>query len=225
MAANLRVRAVFLGGPGAGKGTQARRFGEQAKVVHISTGDMLRQQVQEGGELGKQAKAFMDAGKLVPDELIIAMVQARIQRPDAAAGWILDGFPRTLAQAEALDRLLGPASGPAGGTALNQAVYFRVPDAVLKSRLTGRRICSQCGAIFHVDHKPTRKPGICDQCGGTTTQRADDRAEAIDKRLQEFHAVTAEPLRAYYQQRNILREIDADRPPDVIYKELVKLMQ
>lgn len=215
------ARAVFLGGPGAGKGTQAKNLAQAGGYLHISTGDMLRKHVTEGTALGAKAKGFMDQGKLVPDDLIVAMVQDRIGKPDSAGGWILDGFPRTLPQAQALDRTLG--SGP--GSALTHVVYFRIDDAVLTTRLTGRRTCSQCGAIWHVAFKPTKKDGTCDLCGGNLTQRADDKPEAIAKRLQEFHAVTAGPLRSHYAAQNILREVDADRAPEVIYQELVKLMQ
>ena len=220
-AVQVKARAVFLGGPGAGKGTQAKRLSEAFKLAHISTGDMLRGQVAKGTELGKQAKVLMDAGKLVPDDLIVAMVKDRIAEPDAKAAWILDGFPRTLPQAEALDRLLGTDPQKR----LTHVVFFRLADTVLKARLVGRRNCSKCGAIWHVDSKPTKKAGICDNCGGALQQRADDRPEAIDKRLQEFHAQTARPLSAYYQKKSVLREIDADRSPDIIYKELVQLMQ
>jgi adenylate kinase len=221
MATALRARAVFLGGPGAGKGTQAKRLGEAHRLAHISTGDMLRAHSKNGTELGLKAKAFMDAGKLVPDDLIVAMVKARIGEPDAQVGWILDGFPRTLPQAEALDRLLG--ASPA--QKITHVIYFKLADAVLKSRLSGRRNCSKCGAIWHVETKPTRKSGICDVCGGTLVQRDDDRPEAIDKRLQEFHAMTAGPLQTYYKKQNNLREIDASRSPEVIYEELVQLMR
>jgi adenylate kinase len=221
MSAKVRARAVFLGGPGAGKGTQAKRLSEVCQVAHISTGDMLRSHVQKATELGLQAKALMDAGKLVPDDLIVAMVQARIAEPDARGGWILDGFPRTLVQAEALDRLLGSSVA----NRITHVVYFQIADAVLQKRLTGRRNCSQCGAIWHVENKPTRKDGVCDSCGGSLVHRADDRPDAIAKRLQDFHAVTAGPLRNYYQNRGVLKEIDANRSPDVIYQELVQLMQ
>ncbi|MGE3172922.1 MAG: adenylate kinase [Planctomycetota bacterium] len=217
----LHARAVFLGGPGAGKGTQAKRLCAAGGAAHISTGDMLRGHVSKGTELGRQAKALMDQGKLVPDDLIVAMVEDRITWPDAKAAWILDGFPRTLPQAEALDRLLGTDAD----RRITHVVYFRLDDAVLKARLVGRRNCTQCGAIWHVDSNPTRKPGICDTCGGELVQRADDRPEAIDKRLQEFHALTAEPLRQYYKSKDMLREIDADRSPAAIYEELVQLMQ
>ena len=221
MRLQLRARAVFLGGPGAGKGTQAKRLAQEGGLAHISTGDMLRDHVARGTDLGQQAKAIMESGQLVPDPLIVAMVAARIGEPDAKAGWILDGFPRTLPQAEALDRLL--TTDPANR--ITHVIYFQVPDSELQARLSGRRNCSQCSAIWHVVNRPTRKPGVCDRCGGALVQRADDRPEAIQKRLQEFHAQTAKPLRAFYQQRSILREIDANRSPDVIYEQLAQWMQ
>jgi len=160
----------------------------------------------------------MDAGKLVPDQLIIDMVKARIQKPDAASAWILDGFPRTLPQAEALDQNLS------GDNALTHVISFAVPEAVLIGRLTGRRTCSQCGAIWHVDHKPTQQQGVCDHCGGELTQRSDDREEAIGERLEVYRTQTA-PLLAYYGDRGVLREIDANRSPDVVFQELLTQMQ
>jgi adenylate kinase len=216
----LRARAVFLGAPGAGKGTQARRLCEEAAVVHISTGDMLRQHVAEGTGPGLQAKAFMDQGKLVPDDLIIAMVRERIGRPDAAAAWILDGFPRTLPQAEALDESL--AGTP--DRSLTHVVYFRVPEGALIRRLAGRRTCPGCGAIWHVEHHPPRREGVCDACGAGLVQRSDDRPEAIGKRL-EVYRVQTEPLLGYYRERQLLREVDADRPPDVVYRDVLESMQ
>lgn len=218
VAASLTARCVFLGAPGAGKGTQAKRVAEAATLAHISTGDMLREQVAAGTELGREAKAFMDQGKLVPDEVIVGMVRERIQQPDARAAWILDGFPRTLPQAEALDRTLSD-SAP-----LTHVIYFAVPEDVLVGRLAGRRTCSKCGAIWHVENRPTRKAGVCDLCGGELLQRSDDRPEAIGKRLEVYRSQTA-PLLAYYRDRKVLREIDANRSPDVVYQELLKLMQ
>ncbi len=218
MATALQARCVFLGAPGAGKGTQAKKVSDSATLAHISTGDMLRQEVAAGSALGQQAKSYMDAGKLVPDDVIIGMVQGRIQQPDAKSAWILDGFPRTLPQAEALDRSL------MGATALTHVVYFAVPEAVLVGRLSGRRTCSKCGAIWHVENKPTKHAGVCDACGGELTQRSDDRPEAIGKRLEVYRSQTA-PLLAYYRDRRVLREIDADRSPEIVYQELLKLMQ
>lgn len=217
-ALTLKARCVFLGAPGAGKGTQAKKAAEAGALAHISTGDMLRQEVAAGTPLGLRAKSFMDAGKLVPDDVMIGMVKERIQKPDARAAWILDGFPRTLPQAEALDRNL-PAA-----TALSHVIHFAVPESVLVARLSGRRTCSKCGAIWHVETQPTKKPGVCDQCGGELIQRSDDRPEAIGKRLEVYRSQTA-PLLAYYRDRRILREIDANRPPATIFQELLKLMQ
>lgn len=214
----LKARAVFLGAPGAGKGTQAKKVAEAAHLAHISTGDMLRAEVASGSKLGAQAKAFMDAGKLVPDEVIIGMVQVRIAKPDAKSAWILDGFPRTLPQAEALDRSL------LGASAVSHVIYFAVPEQVLFGRLTGRRTCSKCGAIWHVETNPTKVAGVCDTCGGQTVQRSDDHPDKITKRLEEYRTLTA-PLLAYYRNRKVLREIDANRSPAVVFQELLKLMQ
>jgi adenylate kinase len=218
MSVRLRARAVFLGGPGAGKGTQAKRLAQEGGLAHISTGDMLRDHVARGTDLGRQAKAIMESGKLVPDPLIVAMVQARIAEPDAKAGWILDGFPRTLPQAEALDKSLS------GAAALSHVIYFAVPETVLVGRLAGRRTCSKCGAIWHLENRPTKKAGVCDQCGGELVQRSDDRPEAIGKRIEVYRSQTA-PLLAYYRDRRVLREIDASRSPDLVFQELLKLMQ
>ena len=222
MATAVKTRSVFLGPPGAGKGTQAKMVAEAAAVAHISTGDMLRQEVAAGTTLGKQAKTFMDAGKLVPDDVIIGMVQKRIEQRDARgnvpSAWILDGFPRTLPQAEALDRSLS------GANALTHVIYFAVPEAALIGRLSGRRTCGKCGAIWHEQTQPTKRPGVCDKCGGELIQRSDDRPEAVGKRLEVYRSQTS-PLLAYYRDRNVLREIDANRPPAVVFQELLKLMQ
>lgn len=214
----LAARCVFLGAPGAGKGTQAKKVAEAASIAHVSTGDMLRAQVAAGTALGREAKTFMDAGKLVPDQVIIGMVKARIAEPDAKRAWILDGFPRTLPQAQALD-----ASLP-GELALSHVIYFAVPEAALTARLTGRRTCGQCGAIWHVETHQTKRDGICDACGGALVQRSDDRAEAISQRLVQYNTLTA-PLLAYYRERGVLREIDANRSPSIIFQELLNLMQ
>lgn len=218
----MGFRAVFLGPPGAGKGTQAARLVEERSPLHISTGDMLREHRSKGTELGEQAKAFMDAGKLVPDELIIAMVEDRLggvetgsEGGEAGASpdqsWILDGFPRTLPQARALDASLA--------TPLTHVVYFRVPQDVLVSRLSGRWTCSSCGAIWHERFKPTRSEGVCDNCDGALKQRPDDRPEAVSQRL-EIYSRDTEPLLDYYKSRNVLCEVDADRAPDEVFSSL-----
>ena len=218
MALALQARSVFLGAPGAGKGTQAKMVAEQARIAHISTGDMLRQQVAAGTALGNEARTFMDAGKLVPDDVMVGMVRERIRQPDAKTAWILDGFPRTLPQAEALDRSL------TGDNAVTHVIHFAVPEAVLIGRLSGRRSCSKCGAIWHVESTPTKRAGVCDKCGGDLTQRSDDRPEAIARRLEVYRSQTA-PLLAYYRDRDVLREIDADRSPAIVYQELLKQLQ
>ncbi|MFT5269074.1 MAG: adenylate kinase [Planctomycetota bacterium] len=222
MASSSQARCVFLGAPGAGKGTQAKRVAEGSDLTHLSTGDLLREEVKSGSELGVEAKGFMDAGKLVPDQLIINMVKARIGGGEsgllASSGWILDGFPRTLPQAEALDTNLS------GDNALTHVISFAVPEEVLMGRLTGRRTCSKCGAIWHVEHKPTSKEGVCDQCGGELTQRSDDCEAAIGKRLEVYRSQTT-PLLAYYGDRGVLKEVDANRSPDVVFQELLTHMQ
>ena len=215
VARELTGRMVFLGAPGAGKGTQAKMLVEAHGLLHISTGDMLREAVQEGTELGRQAKEHMDAGRLVPDDLMIAMVAARIRRPDAAKAWILDGFPRTLPQAEALDGSLQEA-----GQSLSHVFAFQVPQDTLIQRLTARWTCSQCGEIWNQVFKQPRQDGICDVCQGALKQRADDRSEAVSERLEVYRSQT-EPLMGYYRAKGILREIDADRSPDLAYADLV----
>jgi adenylate kinase len=214
-------RTVFLGAPGAGKGTQAQVLGEGKStlgpVAHISTGDMLRQHVAEQTPLGKQAKGYMDKGALVPDDLIIAMVEERLRKPDANGAWILDGFPRTVPQAQALDRSLAGL-----GKALSSVIYFRVPADVLVKRLTARWTCTQCGAIWNTEFRPTRAQGTCDTCGGRLAQRPDDRPEAVTKRLEVFRAQT-EPLLSYYRGQNLLVELDANRPPEQVLSDLLTL--
>ena len=208
-------RMVFLGPPGAGKGTQAKMLAASHPVLHISTGDMLREQVSAGTGLGQRAKTFMDAGKLVPDEVMIGMVADRISQPDAASAWILDGFPRTLPQAESLDAMLTER-----GQDLSHVFYFAVPHDILVARLTARWTCSKCGEIWNTQFKPPAETGVCDVCGGELKQRADDRAEAVNERLEVYRSQT-EPLLDYYRQRDVLREVDADRTPDRVLAELV----
>jgi adenylate kinase len=216
-----RFRTVFLGAPGAGKGTQAQILGEGkttlGAVLHISTGDMLRQHVADQSTLGKQAKGYMDKGALVPDDLIIAMVEERLRKPDANEAWILDGFPRTVPQAQALDRSLAGL-----GKALSSVIYFRVPAEVLVKRLTARWTCTQCGAIWNTEFRPTRAQGICDTCGGRLAQRPDDRPEAVTKRLEVFRVQT-EPLLTHYRGQKLLVEVDANRPPEQVLSEVLAL--
>lgn len=204
------MRVIFLGPPGAGKGTQAAKIREKYEVAHISTGDILRANVKEGTELGLRAKEFMNAGKLVPDEVIIGMMAQRLQESDCAKGFILDGFPRTVPQAEALDELLAKL-----GLVLDATILFNVDDEVVVERLSGRRMCRKCGAIYHATFHPTRTEGVCDACGGEIYQRDDDREEVIRNRLAVYHDQTS-PLIDYYRGKGLLKDVDAGGSSDAV---------
>jgi adenylate kinase len=197
------VKLVLLGPPGAGKGTQAAHLQAKYGIAHLSTGDMLREAVAAGTDLGKQAKAVMDAGRLVSDDLMIKLVDDRIQAPDCKGGFVLDGYPRTVAQARALDRLLARQ-----GASLDGVLEIRVDDDALVDRISGRFSCAKCGAGYHDRYKPTKVPGVCDVCGSTEfVRRADDNAETVRARLQAYNAQTA-PLLPYYRERSLLRTVD-----------------
>ncbi len=191
-------RVIFLGAPGAGKGTQARRLAAEAGVPQVATGDMLREAVAEGTPLGREAKRYMDSGALVPDDVVIGLVDERLARPDAAGGYVLDGFPRTVAQAEALDGLLTRR-----GQGLDRVIFFDVSRPELIRRLTGRRICRQCGAAFHLVSAPPSVAGRCDQCDGELYQREDDAEATVARRLDVYETQTA-PLLDYYRRRGLL---------------------
>jgi adenylate kinase len=197
------VRVILLGPPGAGKGTQAGNIAETYAIPHISTGDILRANVREGTELGLEAKRFMDAGDLVPDEVIIGMVGDRLAEPDAAQGFLFDGFPRTVPQAEALEKLLQDRGQP-----LDVVLRLAVDEDEVVSRLTGRRTCTACGAVFHVDHHPPATEGVCDSCGGELVQRDDDREDVVRNRLEVYRRST-EPLEEFYWNRGLLRDVEA----------------
>ena len=197
------MRLIMLGPPGAGKGTQAARLAATHSIAHLSTGDMLREAVAAGTEIGRRAKAVMDAGGLVSDDIMIALVAERIVQPDCANGFILDGFPRTRAQAEALDRLLAERA-----TALDAVIQIEVDGDILVDRISGRFSCKTCGAGYHDRFKPTREAGVCDVCGGREfTRRADDNAETVRARLDAYNRQTA-PLLPYYQNSNLLVKVD-----------------
>jgi len=204
------VRLVLVGPPGAGKGTQARDLSREWGVPHLATGDMLREALAARTALGLEAKRFMDQGALVPDEVIIGLMRERLAKPDAAKGFIVDGFPRTIAQAEALARLLKDA-----GQALDAVIFFDVSEEELLRRLTGRRVCRQCQTTYHLVSAPPQKPGVCDRCGGELYQREDDRAETVRRRLEVFARQTT-PLLDYYRQRNLLTTVAGEGPIDSI---------
>jgi adenylate kinase len=195
------VRVAFLGPPGAGKGTQARELAREWSVPQIATGDMLREAVAMGTPLGQEAKRYMDQGALVPDEVIVRAMKARLARPDASTGFILDGFPRTIGQAEALAQILKDL-----GQELEAVVYFDVSEAELLRRLTGRRVCRQCGSTFHLVSAPPAAPGTCDRCGGELYQREDDSEATVGNRLRVYQRQTA-PLLDYYRDRSRLRTV------------------
>jgi len=200
----MSVRVVFLGPPGAGKGTQARELAREAGVAHIATGDMLREAAAAGTPLGLETKRFMDTGALVPDDVIIGLIADRLRAPDAAVGFILDGFPRTIAQAEALERLLKDL-----GQDLDRVVFFGVAEAELLRRLTARRVCRACGTPFNVVSAPPKQPGRCDRCGGELAQRDDDTEATVKHRLRVYAAQTA-PLLAYYRNRGLLVSVSGE---------------
>ena len=213
------MRLVFLGAPGVGKGTQAQRLAAQEKIPQVSTGDILRESVKRGTPLGRQVKASMDSGKLVPDEVVIGVVREKLRSPECARGYILDGFPRTVAQAEALDRMFTETGTPG----LDYVVSFEAPEEEIVRRLSGRRSCATCQTVYHMEHDPPRREGICDKCGGALIQRADDEAETVLARLRVFDQQT-KPLVEYYQRRGLLRRVDASESIDQVYKRLLAVV-
>ena len=196
------MQAILLGPPGAGKGTQAKMLTERYGVPQVSTGDILRAAVAAGTPLGKEAKTYMDRGALVPDEVVIGIVRDRLGEPDCRKGYLLDGFPRTVAQAEALSRMLKKLGAP-----LPRVASLEVGEEELVKRLSGRRTCPACGELFHVESHPPRVEGICDKCGGRLIQREDDREETIRRRLQVYRKET-EPLIGYYQNQGLLKTVN-----------------
>ncbi|MEO1784563.1 adenylate kinase [Thermodesulfobium sp. 4217-1] len=209
------MRLVFLGAPGAGKGTQAKRLVDQLKIPQISTGDMLRKAVSDGTSLGKEAKSYMDKGELVPDSVVIGLIKERIQEGDTENGFILDGFPRNVSQAKELDSLLGDLGKP-----LDVALVLDVPLDDLMKRLTGRRTCKACGQMYNVYFSPPKVEGKCDVCGGELYQRADDNEETIKKRLDVYQSST-EPLIDYYKNKGILKVVQGTGDIDAIYRKIL----
>ena len=214
------MNIILLGPPGAGKGTQAQRLQQERGMVQLSTGDMLRAAVASGSELGQKAKGIMERGELVPDEIMVRLIEDRIGQPDCAKGFILDGFPRTEAQARALDKMLTRA-----GRTLDRVVEMEVDEKALTERIVGRSTCAKCGAGYHDKFKRPKVEGTCDVCGGKEfTRRKDDTAETMKTRMAAYRAQTA-PLLPYYGARGVLKKVDGMAPMDVVYRQITSVLE
>lgn len=212
------MKIIMLGAPGAGKGTQAKKIAAKYGIPHISTGDIFRANIKEGTELGKKAKEYMDQGALVPDALVVDLVADRVKQDDCKKGYVLDGFPRTIPQAEALDKALAEM-----GEKMDYAVNVEVPDENIISRMSGRRACVNCGGTYHIKYIPTKVEGICDNCGGELILRDDDKPETVKKRLEVYHNQT-QPLIDYYTGAGILAEVDGTKEMDEVFSDIVKIL-
>ncbi|GIO65090.1 adenylate kinase [Paenibacillus cineris] len=213
------MNILFMGPPGAGKGTQAEVIVNEFGIPHISTGDAFRLAIKQGTPIGKKAKEYMDQGLLVPDDVTIGIVEERLQQSDCEKGFLLDGFPRTLSQAEALDEILSRLN-----TKLDHVINLKVDRDKLMARLTGRRICKNCGATYHVIFNPPKQEGVCDKCGGELYQRSDDNEESVGTRLDEYINKTA-PLLTFYENKGLLRQIDGDQEIGTVSDEIVSLLR
>ena len=213
-----QMKIIMLGAPGAGKGTQAKQIAGKYGIPHISTGDIFRANIKEGTELGKKAKSYMDQGLLVPDELTCDLVMDRIAQDDAKNGFVLDGFPRTIPQAEALDKAL-----TATNQAMDYAIDVDVPDENIVNRMGGRRACLNCGATYHIVSIPPKKEGICDNCGNELVLRDDDKPETVQKRLDVYHEQT-QPLIDFYKGKGILRSVDGTQPMEKVFSDIVGIL-
>ena len=208
----------MLGAPGAGKGTQAKMIAEKYGIPHISTGDIFRSNIKDGTELGMEAKKYMDQGLLVPDELTVKILLDRVARADCRNGYVLDGFPRTIPQAESLTAALEKR-----GEKMDYAVDVDVPDENIVNRMGGRRACLSCGATYHVEFNPTKAEGICDACGAQTVLRDDDKPETVQKRLTVYHDQT-QPLIDYYKKQNILKSVDGTQPMEAVFDAIIGIL-
>lgn len=213
------MKIIMLGAPGAGKGTQAKKIAQTYEIPHISTGDIFRANIKEGTELGKKAQGYMDQGLLVPDELVCDLVVDRIGKDDCKKGFILDGFPRTIPQAEALDGALA-----AKDMKIDFAIDIEVPDESIVKRMSGRRSCKECGAIFHVEYNPPKEEGSCDACGGQLILRDDDKEETVKKRLGVYHEQTS-PLIEHYGKAGSLHEIDGTQDIKIVFDEIKTILE
>ena len=212
------MKIIMLGAPGAGKGTQAKKIADLCKIPHISTGDIFRANIKQGTELGKKAKSYMDAGEIVPDELVCDLVVDRIQQDDCTEGFILDGFPRTIPQAEALTEALNAIEQK-----MEYALNIDVPDENIIHRMAGRRACVGCGATYHLEFAPTKVEGICDVCGEKLILRDDDKPETVTNRLNVYHAQT-KPLIDYYDKKGIVYTIDGTQSMDKVFSDIRKIL-
>ena len=212
------MKIIMLGAPGAGKGTQAKRIAEKYSIPHISTGDIFRANIKNNTELGQKAKTYMDKGELVPDELVVDLIMDRFKQADAANGYVLDGFPRTIPQAEALDKAL-----EANGESVDFAINVEVPDENIINRMGGRRACVGCGATYHIQFNAPKVEGICDTCGEKLILRDDDKPETVKNRLSVYHDQT-QPLIDYYDKKNVLREVDGTQAMDDVFKAIVDIL-
>ena len=212
------MKIIMLGAPGAGKGTQAKQIAAKYEIPHISTGDIFRANIKNGTELGKKAKTYMDQGALVPDELTCDLVVDRIQNEDCANGFVLDGFPRTIPQAKALDEALTKL-----GQSMDYAIDVDVPDENIVNRMSGRRACLKCGATYHVVFAAPKTEGVCDTCGEALVLREDDKPETVSKRLNVYHEQT-QPLIDYYTSHNVLKTVDGTKQLDEVFQEIVNIL-
>ncbi len=212
------MKIIMLGAPGAGKGTQAKQIADKFQIPHISTGDIFRANIKEGTELGTKAKAFMDKGELVPDELTVQLVVDRIAKDDCKRGFVLDGFPRSIPQAEVLDETLAKM-----GEKMDYAIDVDVPDENIVNRMGGRRACVNCGATYHIVNVPTKVEGVCDKCGSETILRDDDKPETVQKRLSVYHTQT-QPLIEYYKKQGILKSVDGTLPMADVFKAIERIL-
>ena len=212
------MKIIMLGAPGAGKGTQAKKIADKYQVPHISTGDIFRANIKNGTELGMKAKTYMDQGLLVPDELVVDLVVDRLSQEDCVNGCVLDGFPRTIPQAESLDAALA-----AKGEAIDYAIDVDVPDENIINRMSGRRACVACGATYHIVHIPTKVEGVCDRCGESLILRDDDKPETVKKRLDVYHAQT-QPLIDYYTSKNVLKSVDGTQDMEAVFQAIVDIL-
>lgn len=209
------MKLILLGAPGAGKGTQAEVICEELKIPAISTGNIIREAVKNGTPMGTKAKTYMEKGALVPDDVVIGIIKERLVQDDCKGGFILDGFPRTVPQAEALDAM---------GVAIDRVVEISVPDEAIEKRLGGRRVCGSCGSSYHMEHKPPKQEGVCDKCGGELILRKDDQPETIRDRLKVYHDQT-EPLKDFYQGKGILRVVDGQAGIENTTKQVLAALE